>query len=68
MFNKLNALLLVVDNFENSLSFYKDKLELKVIVLDLGNKFAEFEIENIRFEIAEKSKINLELLQFVKFI
>lgn len=43
MFNKLFAICLLVDDFEKSLSFYKDTLGLEVNSKE--GKFADFKLE-----------------------
>ncbi len=52
MFNKLFANCLLVNDFEKSLSFYRDVLGLKVNSQD--GKFADFKLEGTSLAIFEK--------------
>lgn len=54
MFNKLFALCLLVDNFDKSLEFYRDKLGLEVQSQE--GKFANFKLDGTGVAIFEKSK------------
>lgn len=53
MFNKLFANCLLVNDFEKSLAFYKDTLELQLNSQD--GKFADFKLEGTSLAIFEKS-------------
>jgi len=54
MFNKLFAICLLVDDFEKSLSFYKDTLGLKINSQE--SKFADFKLEGTSLEIFQKDE------------
>lgn len=54
MFNKLFAVCLLVEDFEKSLSFYRDTLGLTVNSQD--GKFADFKLEGTSLAIFEKSE------------
>ncbi|MFC1789976.1 VOC family protein [Patescibacteria group bacterium] len=54
MFNKLFAVCLLVDDFEKSLSFYKDTLGLEVDSNE--GKFANFKLEGTSLAIFEKDE------------
>ncbi len=51
MFNKINAVVLFVDDFAKTLEFYKDKLELPVVQQE--EKFAAFKMFEQNFAIQE---------------
>ncbi len=54
MFNKLFAICLLVDNFEKSLSFYKDILGLEINSQE--GKFANFKLEGTSLAIFQKDE------------
>lgn len=54
MFNKLFAACLLVDDFDKSLTFYKDVLGLAVNSQD--GKFADFKLEGTSLAIFQKSE------------
>jgi len=54
MFNKLFAICLLVDNFEKSLKFYRDKLGLEVDSQE--GKFANFKVGKTSLAIFEKKR------------
>ncbi len=54
MFNKLFAVALLVENFDKSLEFYRDKLDLEIKSQD--GKFANFKLGETELAIFEKSE------------
>lgn len=54
MFNKLFAVCLLVDDFDKSMAFYKDKLGLEVNSQD--GKFADFKLEGTSLAIFQKGE------------
>lgn len=54
MFDKLFAICLLVDDFEKSLSFYKDRLGLEVNSQE--GKFADFKLEGTSLAIFQKDE------------
>lgn len=54
MFNKLFAVCLLVDDFDKSMAFYKDKLGLEINSQD--GKFADFKLEGTSLAIFQKSE------------
>lgn len=54
MFNKLFAICLLVDDFDKSLEFYRDKLGIEVKSQD--GKFANFKLGETELAIFEKSE------------
>lgn len=54
MFNKLFAICLLVDDFEKSLSFYKDTVGLEVNSQE--GKFADFRLEGTSLAVFQKDE------------
>ena len=65
MFNKLFAIALLVENFDKSLEFYRDKLGLEVKSQD--GKFTNFKLGETELAIFEKSEaVSMFPAQYMK--
>ncbi len=58
---RLDYVRLLVENYRDSVRFYRDKLELPMIRGDLESGYAEFQGDGVRLAVIEKSEMSKAL-------